>query len=95
MTNWKLVQGSQAEKPSEWDTTSSASTVYQRRNVERVTVTYEDTTTELWQYEEREMTFNECVPLQLALQDELDAYIVNQELHIINLELGLEEQEEE
>ena len=60
MTDWKKVQGSQPERPAEVDTTSSASTVYQRRNVERITVENGDgTTTELWQYDEREMTREE------------------------------------
>lgn len=60
MTDWKKVQGSQVEKPQEFDTTTSAVIVYQRRNIQRVTVTNPDgTTTELWEYEEREMTREE------------------------------------
>ena len=60
MTNWKTVQGSQKTRPAEIDMTSSAVTVYQRRNIERITVEDEDgTTAELWQYEERQMTREE------------------------------------
>lgn len=60
MTDWKKVQGSQIEKPQEFDTTTSAVIVYQRRNIQRVKVTNPDgTTTELWEYEEREMTREE------------------------------------
>lgn len=60
MKDWKKVQGSQTEQPAEFDTTSSASTVYQRRNVQRVTVKNQDgTITELWEYDERTMTFEE------------------------------------
>lgn len=66
MTDWKKVQGSQPERPAEVDTTSSASTVYQRRNIEQITVTHDDTTTELWQYEEREMTREEYFILSAA-----------------------------
>lgn len=66
MTNWETVQGSQATRPAEIDTTSSAVMVYQRRNIERITVEDEDgTTAELWQYEERQMTREEYTLLQL------------------------------
>ena len=97
MTDWKLVQGSQDEKPAELDTTSSASTVYQRRNIERITVTYDDTTTELWQYEEREMTREEYFILSAettqATMADLDAMTVDHELRIMDLELGISEEE--
>lgn len=67
MTNWKTVQGSQTTRPAEIDTSSSAVTVYQRRNIERVTVENGDgTTTELWQYEERQMTREEYTDMQAA-----------------------------
>lgn len=60
MTDWKIVQGSQPVRPAEIDTTSSAVTVYQRKNIKRVAVKNEDgSTTELWQYEERQMTREE------------------------------------
>lgn len=67
MTDWKVVTGSQAEKPAEWDTTSSASTVYQRRNVEQIEVGQTDgTTVQLWQYEERTMTAEEMHTVRFA-----------------------------
>lgn len=60
MTDWKIVQGSQTEKPAEFDTATSAVVVYQRRNIERITVDSGDgAKTELWQYEERQMTHDE------------------------------------
>ena len=69
MTEWKKVQGSQETKPEEFDTTSSAAVVYQRRNVERVTVNNMDgTTSELWEYDERKMTHEEFAAL-LAQMD--------------------------
>lgn len=68
MTDWKRVQGSQPERPEEFDTESSAVVVYQRRNVERITVQNGDgTTTELWQYDEREMTHEEYETLSMQL----------------------------
>ena len=67
MQDWKQVQGSQETKPEEFDMTSSAIVAYQRRNIERIKVENMDgSKTELWQYEEREMTHDEAVKLQLA-----------------------------
>ena len=60
MTDWKKVQSSQAEKPVEFDISTSAVVVYQRKNIERVTVENMDgTTAELWAYDEREMSREE------------------------------------
>lgn len=71
MTDWKKVQGSQVEKPQEFDTTTSAVIVYQRRNIERVTVKNPDgTTAELWEYEEREMTHEEYAIVRAEAQQE-------------------------
>lgn len=60
MTEWKKVQGSQATRPNEIDTTTSAMVVYQRRNIKRITTGDSDgNITELWQYEERQMSCEE------------------------------------
>ena len=67
MTGWKEVQGSQEVKPAEFDTASSAVVAYQRRNIHRIEVENMDgSKTELWSYEEREMTHDEAIKLQLA-----------------------------
>ena len=66
MKDWEKMQGSQAERPDEFDTTSSPTTVYQRRNVQRVTVNNADgTKAELWEYEERTMSREEYADLLL------------------------------
>ncbi len=71
MTDWTKVQGSQEEKPQEFDTTSSEVIVYQRRNIERITVENPDgTTTQLWEYEEREMSHEEYMIIISAIQQE-------------------------
>ena len=71
MTDWKKVQGSQEEKPAEFDTTSSEVVVYQRRNIERITVENPDgTTAELWQYDERERTNDEYQTVRADEQQE-------------------------
>jgi len=61
MTDWKKAQGSQVEKPQEFDTATSAVIVYQRKNIERITVKDEMSgqTVEMWQYDERELTHEE------------------------------------
>lgn len=83
MTNWKTVHGSQAARPEEFDTTSSAVTVYQRRNIERITVENADgSVTELWQYEERQMSREEYLTI-------LSNAILNAERTITNLEIAM------
>lgn len=70
MTTWKSVIGSQAEKPAEWDTTSSASTVYQRRNIEQIEAEQSDgTTAQMWSYEERQMSMNEMTAIMMENQN--------------------------
>lgn len=67
MTAWKKVRGSQEVKPEELDITTSASTVYQRKNIERIAIDNDDgSTTELWEYDERELTRDEFAELQIA-----------------------------
>lgn len=63
MTEWKKVRDSRTEEPASLDTTSSATTVYERRNIRQETQTYETDgqtveTTE-WVYEQREYTREE------------------------------------
>lgn len=60
MTDWKTVHDSRGTTPEELDATSSSSTVYERRNIRRETVTVgggEDIAAmEQWVYEQREYT---------------------------------------
>lgn len=60
MTDWKTVHDSRSTTPEELDTTSSSSTVYERRNIRREAVTVGDgedaATVEQWVYEQREYT---------------------------------------
>lgn len=63
MTDWKKVRDSRTEEPVALDTTSSATTVYERRNIHQETQTFEagghaEETTE-WVYEQREYTREE------------------------------------
>ena len=71
MTEWKTVQGSQEVKPSEFDTASSKKVLYQRANIKRVTVEGVDgETTEIWQYDERQMSHDEY-RLYIGLNDSI------------------------
>lgn len=55
MSEWQLVQGSQIDKPKEFDALSSNKVVYQRRNIKKVTIEDENGNIELWEYEERKI----------------------------------------
>lgn len=71
MTDWQLVQGSQNAQPSEWDTTSSATTVYQRRNIQQVSSQIQGKNITVWQYEQRTMTPEEY--FLLSAQNVIDS----------------------
>ena len=61
MIDWVKVNGSQEEKPAEFDETSRSSVVYQRRNVHTIEVENHDgTKVALWEYEERTLTPSEA-----------------------------------
>lgn len=77
MKDWRKMQGSQELKPAEFDATSSAVTVYQRRNIQRVTVDNDDgTKSELWEYDERQMTHQEYVALLAGSVTDLELALV-------------------
>lgn len=66
MTEWREVFGTEAEQPEEFDTASSPTTVYQRRNVKKATKEDADGKKIAgWQREEREMSREEYDRLML------------------------------
>ena len=70
MIDWVKTQGSQSSKPEEFDSTSSPTTVYQRRNIVQVTQEQEDgSVSTYWEYDERKLTKDEYISL---LQESLD-----------------------
>ena len=72
MTNWKKVFGTEETKPEEYDTKSSPTTVYQRRNVTQVTREDNDKKKVTgWEREERELTVSEYE--QMLLMQEIVA----------------------
>lgn len=78
MTDWKLVEGTQSDMPLELDTSSSPTTVYQRRNIQRITKTNKTTDPitgkekeeeyEVWQYEEKSYSLAEWKQAQEELE---------------------------
>ena len=70
--HYETVTGSQAEKPSELDTTSSANYVYYRKNIKQIEQTDEQgNTVKLWQYDEAKVTKQEY--LQNCVDDNAQA----------------------
>lgn len=84
MTEWEMVQGSQETKPAELDTEISRVYVYQRRNIERVTVEVPEFggTSEFWQYEERKLTREEWANMRAA---ELEEELTQTQLALVEL----------
>ena len=66
MTNWKIAHSSAIDKPVELDLTSSATTVYERKDIEQEVVIDPTTKEERtqWVFQEREMTKDEYDELQ-------------------------------
>ena len=61
MTDWKTVHDSRQDEPPVIDTTTSETTVYERRNIRQETApgTMEGDTVTEWVYEQREYTREE------------------------------------
>ena len=79
---YKHIEGSQAERPLEIDTTSSKSVVYLRKNIERVE--HEDeqgNVYELWEYDEAQLTPDEySIFLQEDIQSKVEYLIMMSDL---------------
>lgn len=88
MTDWKTVYDSRSTTPEALDATSSSSTVYERRNIRRETVTVgggdDAATMEQWVYEQREYTQEEYAMMRApAIQN------VQQTLSSIELAIAM------
>lgn len=68
MTEWYRSQS--MDKPDEYDTTSSPTTVYQHRNMKKVQLpgAGDGDTVEGWEYDERAMTRDEYAAYQAELE---------------------------
>lgn len=69
MREWREVFGTEQEMPEEFDTTSSPTTIYQRRNIKRMErVEGDGTKVAGWQREERELTVEEYKSMMLMTE---------------------------
>lgn len=53
------VEGTQTERPLEFDATTSKTVVYIRKNIERKTKTQDGNTYEVWEYDEAQIPMSE------------------------------------
>lgn len=89
MSDWKQVMDSSPVEPSKWDTTSSPTTVYERRDIQQTTThdDMSDTDSTYWTYEQRTYTraeYNEMMsPAIQGVQQAISAL----ELAIAGLEV--------
>lgn len=89
MTDWKTVHDSRTATPEALDTTSSSSTVYERRNIRREAVTVgggeNAATAEQWVYEQREYTQEEYAMMRAPAIQSVQQALSNIELAIAML----------
>ena len=89
MTDWKTVHDSRTPNPEALDTTSSSSTVYERRNIRRETVTVgggeNAAAAEQWVYEQREYTQEEYAMMRAPAIQSVQQALSNIELAIAML----------
>lgn len=92
MTEWKMVFGTQVEKPKELDISSSPTTVYQRRNIKQVeksdSMGEETLTVTGWEYEERELSVQEYEAQQAEL-DSPATQLMMQQLSELDLKIEM------
>ena len=88
---WKQIEGYQAERPAEVDTTSSRSTIYLRRNIEEVPNVDPDGTENEgthWRYEEVQIAVEDfgfisqvlAMENQRAMDETLAEILLNQNI---------------
>ena len=64
------VEGTQTEKPLEFDATTSKTIVYIRKNIERKTKTQDGLTYDVWEYDEAQLPMSDFNALASALVSE-------------------------
>lgn len=81
MTEWREVFGTEPEKPQEFDTQSSPTTVYQRRNIRQETRTDGDgNAVSGWLREEREMSaaeYSQMILMQQAVKENTEEIVTS------------------
>ena len=64
------VEGTQTEKPLEFDATTSKTIVYIRKNIERKTKTQDGLTYDVWEYDEAQLPMSDFNAIASALVSE-------------------------
>ena len=64
------VEGTQTEKPIEFDATTSKTIVYIRKNIERKTKTQDGLTYDVWEYDEAQLPMSDFNAIASALVSE-------------------------
>lgn len=94
MTEWREVHDSRMEKPALLDTTSSKTTVYERRNVRQETreetMGGETVSVTEWVYEQREYTAAEYAQMTSPATRAIMQAVSGLELSVAELALGAE-----
>lgn len=87
MTNWKSVRDSRVERPATIDTTSSKTTVYERRNIQQNTFHDEMSDTDIteWTYEQREYKAEEYAMMLSPAIQKLQQSISDLQLDIASI----------
>lgn len=65
--DWKHVEGTQEEKPLEFDATTSRTVVYIRQNIERVKKEQGGAAYEVWEYDEAQLPMSDFAAIASAL----------------------------
>lgn len=94
---WKTVHGTQTERPSILDLESSPTTVYLRKNIERVKVSDEFDTHYEWWYEECEIPieYYNAEPMAINEMAGLIEYQIGNDEVMADMLLGQVEQSEQ
>lgn len=61
------VEGSQTERPLEFDATTSKTIIYIRKNIERKSKTQDGNTYEVWEYDEAQLPMEDFAAISSAL----------------------------
>lgn len=65
--DWRHVEGTQTERPIEFDATTSKTTIYIRQNIERVEKEQDGQTYEVWEYDEEQLPMSDFAAIASAL----------------------------
>lgn len=89
--DWEHVEGTQKEKPLEFDATTSRTVVYIRQNIERVKKEQDDAAYEVWEYDEAQLPMQDFAAIASAMVSSNKAGIEGTEDAVCELSEDTEE----